>query len=951
MANVKNFGLIGVADNVQFGKSGPKLKQTTGTFEFRNAADNAAAALTAAGITSASGNVTLTTGNVVLSNSGVLTLGDAGSLSRVAAGVYQFSGTGAMIVPSGTAAQQPTAATYEGGFRYNQDSNTMEYSNGTAWTTIATGGTAMTAVTVASANGLAGTSSGGTTPELTLSTTVTGLLKGNGTAISAVVSGTDLKTVNGTSLLGSGDVGTIGPTYGGTGLSSFSSGSVLYASGANTWSAAAPGATSGVQPYDADLTSIAGQTGTGYLIRTAADTWTTRTITGTAGNIVVTNGDGVASNTDINLATVTQANSGNFVKVTLDTFGRVSGNTAVVTADITALVDGTYVNVNGDTMTGNLDFGGTNKVTGLAAPTAASDAANKAYVDATAAGLTWKTAVLNATTANVTLSGEQTIDGVLTSASRILVKNQTAPEENGIYVTAAGAWTRSTDADSPSELDGAAVFVQQGTVNADTGWVQTNTIVTVGTTAVTWVQFSGSSTYVAGDGLLLTGNTFSVNMGAGITTLPSDEVGLDIESGKAVQLTSALTGGQLTLVLDGAGITSGLTQSASGLKIAAGGVTNAMLVNPGITINGDSGTQNSVDLGETFLIAGTSAQGISTAVSANTITITAADATTSSKGVASFDSANFDVTSGAVSLKAGGVDLTTDVTGTLPVANGGTGVSSLNASQVLFGGSGGTTVAQDAEFTYNASTDTLTVGTGTIQGASGGDLTITATATNADINLVPNGTGAVVIGPSGAGTISSDSGQTLTINGVAGLNLQAGTSGNVAISSTAGTVNVTSASGDITMTLAAGTADKVTIAGPSAADYISGLSNNDLVTKYYVDQTAGFASGDVKAVKATFSLAATGTFNIGSALPAGATILSVKANVTSADTGTGTLSIGKAGSVSAYMTTSENDTQTAGMYLAETMVTEASSEQVIGTVAGTPAGAGSVTVVVTYQIA
>lgn len=936
MANVKNFGLIGVADNVQFGKAGPKLKQTTGTFEFRNAADSAAAALTAAGITSASGNVTLTTGNLVLtSDAGVVTLGDAGSISRQATGVFQFGGTGAVMVPNGTAAQRP-AAPAAAMFRFNDDTDTMEYYNGTAWTTLATGGTAVTSVSVATANGLAGTSSGGTTPTLTLTTTVTGLLKGNGTAISAVVSGTDLKTVGGNSLLGAGDVGTIGPTYGGTGLSSFASGTVLYASAADTWAAAVPGATSGVQPYDADLTSIAGQTGTGYLIRTAADTWTTRTIAGTAGNIVVTNGDGVASNTDINLATVTQANSGNFVKVTLDTFGRVTGNTAVVTADITALVDGTYVNISGDTMAGNLDFGGTNKVTGLAAPTNASDAANKAYVDATAAGLTWKTAVLNATTANVTLSGEQTIDGVLTATSRILVKNQTAPAENGIYVTAAGAWTRATDADSPAELDGAAVFVQQGSANTDTGWVQTNTIVTVGTTAVTWVQFSGSSTYVAGDGLLLSGNTFSVNMGAGITTLPSDEVGIDVVSNLALQLTSGATNGQLTFVLAGG---SGLSQSSSGLTIAAAGVTNAMLANPGITINGDSGTQNSVDLGETFLIAGTSAQGISTAVTANTITITAADATTSSKGVAQFDSANFDVTAGVVSIKAGGVDLTTEVAGTLPVANGGTGATSLTATAVLLG-NGTSPIATDALLTFVTATNTLTVGTSTISAVDGGDLTITATATNADINLIPNGTGAVVIGPSGNGQISSDAASSLTITGDTALTLV----------STTGDVTIDSAD-DLLIDLPNTTTAKVTLTTVTPANYASGLADADLVNKYYVDSVAGSAAGDVKAVSATFSLAATGTFNIGAVLPAGATILSVKANVTAADTGTGTLSIGKAGGVSAYMTTGENDTQTVGMYLAETMVTEAGSVQVIGTVAGSPAGAGSVKVVVTYQLA
>lgn len=1114
MANVKNFGLIGVADNVQFGKAGPKLKQTTGTFQFRNAADAADAALTAAGITSSAGNVTLTTGNLVLSsNSGVVTLGDAGSISRAATGVYQFSGTGAVIMPAGTTAEQ-TAAT-AGAFRYNTETNRMEYADGSAWVQVASGGTAVTSVT-GTANRI--TSTGGTTPVIdiaatyvgqasitTLGTIGTGTWQGNvvgptyggtgvnngsntitlggnvstggalttsaaftttgadaitiaaatgGSSVTLPTSGTLISTAtiadNAVTSFSAGTTGftpststqgavtlagTLNAANGGTGLSAFASGSVLYASGPNTWAAAGPGATSGVQAYDADLDAIAALSTSGYIVRTGAGTVATRTITGAIGRIVVTDGAGVNSNTDIDLDTVTQGAGSNFVKITLDTFGRVTGNTAVAQGDLTGLLGTYYLPTAGGTMSGPIAMGN-NLITGLASPVSGTDAANKNYVDAAAAGLTWKTAVKAASTGNLTLSGEQTVDGVaLVTGDRILVKNQTTAADNGIYVVDSGSWTRATDADSPSELDGAAVFVQQGTTNADTGWVQTATIVTVGTTAQTWVQFTGSGTYSAGIGLSLSGNTFNVNLGAGIAQLPSDEVGIDLydAANSALILTTdgstrgSSTADALYLLLDPAGA---LAQTSAGLKINAASVTNAMLQNSSITFNGDTGSFNTA-LGGTIIVSGDSAQGVSSTASAGTIDFTVADATTASKGVAQFSSDNFAVASGVVTIKNGGVDLTTEVAGVLPPANGGTGVNNgtntltlagnlatsgafastftmTGATNVTFptsgtlatvGGtvasfSGGTTgltpntattgaitlggtlvvanggtgatsftagrvllgdgtnpITEDADLAFTAASNTLTIGSATLAGTAAGDVTLTATATNADINLIPNGTGAVVIGPSGAGLIQSDTGQSLTVNGIAGLNLQAGTSGNVAISSAAGTVNVTSASGDITMTLAAGTADKVTIAGPTASQYITGLSDNDLVTKYYVDQTAGFASGDVKAVKATFSLASTGTFNIGAALPAGATILSVKANVTSADTGTGTLSVGKAGNVAAYMTTSENDTQTAGMYLAETMVTEASSEQVIGTVAGTPAGAGSVTVVVTYQIA
>lgn len=142
-----------------------------------------------------------------------------------------------------------------------------------------------------------------------------------------------------------------------------------------------------------------------------------------------------------------------------------------------------------------------------------SQRAIKAYVDTTAAGINWAVggAVGNATTANITLSGEQTLDGVLTSTSRILVKNQTAPAENGIYVTAAGAWARATDADAGAEFVRLGVFVNAGTTQAGTTWVCTRTTApTVGVDAIAFVQNGASAVYTAGTGLGQTGNQFNV---------------------------------------------------------------------------------------------------------------------------------------------------------------------------------------------------------------------------------------------------------------------------------------------------------------------------------------------------------------------------------------------------------------------------------------------------------
>jgi hypothetical protein len=160
------------------------------------------------------------------------------------------------------------------------------------------------------------------------------------------------------------------------------------------------------------------------------------------------------------------------------------------------------------------------KITNLAAPASANDAARKADVDAAVAGLSWKQAVRAATTAAGTLASSfengDAIDGVtLATGDRILVKNQAAPAENGIYVVAAsGAPTRATDADSAGEVLQASVYVQEGTANADTQWVGTaNAPITLGTTALPFGQLaSGGTTYSAGSGLALSGSTFALDI-------------------------------------------------------------------------------------------------------------------------------------------------------------------------------------------------------------------------------------------------------------------------------------------------------------------------------------------------------------------------------------------------------------------------------------------------------
>jgi phage-related tail fiber protein len=189
------------------------------------------------------------------------------------------------------------------------------------------------------------------------------------------------------------------------------------------------------------------------------------------------------------------------------------------------------------TFSGNTNVGF--KLTGVADPTLAQDAATKAYVDSVATGLDWKGSVRAATTAQGALAtayqNAAIIDGVtLATGDRILLKDQTAGTENGIYtVNATGAPTRSTDADTNAEVTpGLATFVEEGTANADKGYVLTNNgAITLGTTALTFAQFSGGG---GGAGTVTSVSVVSANGLAGTvatnTTTP------------AITLTTTVTG-------------------------------------------------------------------------------------------------------------------------------------------------------------------------------------------------------------------------------------------------------------------------------------------------------------------------------------------------------------------------------------------------------------------------
>lgn len=413
------------------------------------------------------------------------------------------------------------------------------------------------------------------------------------------------------------------------------------------------------------------------------------------------------------LATQAGLTANTYTKVTVNTKGLVTAASNAILNDIGAPTSSFAFN--------------SQKITGLADPADPQDAATKNYVDNVAQGLDPKQSVKAATTANITLSGLQNIDGISVQAGdRVLVKNQSTASQNGIYVASASAWARAADMSIWAEVPNAFVFIEEGNTQADTGWVVTsNQGGTIDSTAITWVQFSGAGSYTAGNGLQIAGNEFSVKADGSTITVSA--------SGIKVSDTYAGNSSLTTLGTVSAGTW------AAGIIGAAYGGTGVDNTGKTITLGGNISTANSFstagNFGLTLTTTGTTSVTLPTT---GTLVNTAVTALTSLAQVGTITTGTWN---GSI----------------IGAAYGGTGVDNTGKTitlggNVVTGGAFTTSGAHALTLTLTGPTDVTLPTTGTLVNTA-----VTTLSSLSSVGTITSGTwngSTVAVGYGGTGATS-----------------------------------------------------------------------------------------------------------------------------------------------------------------------------------------------------
>ena len=578
-------------------------------------------------------------------------------------------------------------------------------------------------------------------------------------------------------------------------------------------------------------------------------------------------------------------------------------------------------------------------------PVGNNDLTTKLYVDSLALGISWKQPVVAATlSSNITLSGAQTIDGVsVVAGDRVLVKNQTNTAQNGIYVAAAGAWSRSPDADNWDELVSALVFIESGTQAGSAWYCPVQPGGTLGTTAITWNNFSVGGVYFAGTGLTLTGgDTFNI---ANTAVTPAS-----YGSGSQVATFTVNQQGQLTaaanasIAIDASAITSGTINTArisgdySGIT-GVGTLTNLTVSN---TISGSISGNAATATTATTATSATTATNLAGGANGSVPYQTGSGATTF-LGIGS---------SGQVLTVAGGVpSWATPSAGTVTSVSGTGTVSGISLSgtvtssgNLTLGGTldlsapptiGNTTPNTIAGTTVTASTSfgspifkaTSSAG-GTLQNASGApqmqwgsgggnnlslEVATNINPANAAVSISPTGTGTVAISPAGALTINPTTASTMNNVAIGGTTAAAGTftnlnvTGTVALAGSTGTAGYVLTSNGASAPTWQANANGITIADDTTTNATRYVTFSDLTTG--TETTLDVSSTKLTYNPSTGILASTG-LNLSGLTASYAVATDGSKNLVSvANTGTGDNVLATSPAITTpKITTSINDT-------------------------------------------